>query len=98
LSASLASIAPDAQLRLATVSTTLGITESDRLAAIFSGAGAEVENLEAFSVVRAAGDIPVTVVLGVTNIVGKGGGEDWLGNFREMMQLVARTVLFSLIR
>lgn len=77
--------------RMATVSCTLGITESDALAAtLHAHDRSDVENLEAFSVLRAAVGVPAAVILGVTNIVGEGGGEGWRANFREMMRRVAR--------
>jgi nucleoside phosphorylase len=77
--------------RMATVSCTLGITESDALAdALRAHDLSDVENLEAFPVLRAAGDIPTAVILGVTNIVGEGGGAGWRANFRGMMRRVAR--------
>jgi nucleoside phosphorylase len=75
--------------RRGTLSCTLGITETDELAAkLFVHDGSDCENLEAFSVLRAAGSIPVAVVLGVTNIVGAGGGSDWMANYRKMMFMV----------
>lgn len=82
--------------RPVTVSSTLGITESDELAGLLwnSGSG-EVENMETFPVIRAAGDIPAVAVLGVTNLVGPGGGADWRKNYGEMMRAacaVAQTV------
>jgi adenosylhomocysteine nucleosidase len=80
--------------RKGTVSCTLGITEDDELARSLNASGSgEVENLEAFSVVRACEDIPVAVVLGVTNIVGSGGGRDWAANYRAMMRAVAELVV-----
>lgn len=77
------------------VACTLGITEMDELAeSLHEHDEADVENLEAFSVLRAAGDIPTAVVLGVTNIVGSRGGRDWAKNYKRMMRAVA-SVLFS---
>jgi nucleoside phosphorylase len=76
-------------VRRGTVSCTLGITETDELAAkLFMHDRSDCENLEAFSVLRAAGPIPAAVVLGVTNIVGAGGGNDWKANYRKMMLMV----------
>ncbi|MEO6046423.1 MAG: hypothetical protein ABIQ57_03005 [Candidatus Kapaibacterium sp.] len=72
------------------ISCTLGITESDRLAEILRRFDrSDAENMEAFALLRAAADIPAAVALGVTNIVGAGGGKDWLANFRVMMRRVA---------
>jgi len=78
------------EARRATVSCTLGVTETDELAGSLNRYDrSDVENLEAFSVLRAAGAIPAAVVLGVTNIVGAGGGADWRANYRRMMSRVA---------
>jgi len=85
--------ASDATLIPARVSCTLGITEEDMLASKLNDFGfGEVENMEAFAVLRAAADIPTAIVLGVTNIVGPGGGRDWLANHKEMMAKAARMV------
>ena len=64
---------------------TLGVTENDALARSLGELG-EVENLELFSVLRAAGAIPTAGILGVTNIVGTNGGKEWRENYRHMMQ------------
>lgn len=77
-----------ADVRSADVLCTLGVTERDDLAETLATA-ADVENLEVFSVLRAAGLLPVAAVLGVTNIVGEGGGKDWAANYRSMMRLLA---------
>jgi hypothetical protein len=70
-------------------SCTLGVTEDDGLAEELSRYDrSEVENLELFSVLRAAGDRPAAAVMGITNIVGRNGGEQWRANFRSMMKLV----------
>ncbi|MDB5035535.1 MAG: hypothetical protein JWQ98_2776 [Chlorobi bacterium] len=75
------------------ISCTLGITETDRLADVLYGFDrSDAENMEAFAVLRAAADIPVAVALGVTNIVGAGGGKGWLANFRAMMRRVAEII------
>lgn len=75
--------------RSAWVSCTLGITENDELArALRDHDGSETENLEIFPVLRAAGDIPTAALLGVTNIVGAGGGADWAANYRSMMLML----------
>jgi len=75
------------------VSCTLGITEDDDLAALLhEQEHAGVENLELFPVLRAAEDIPATALLGVTNIVGVGGGADWRANFRAEMLRLGRIV------
>ena len=67
-------------------SCTLGVTESDALADLLEHShGADVENLELFAVLRAAGPRPALALLGVTNIVGSGGGTDWRRNYAEVM-------------
>ncbi len=85
-------VAADAGLsvRPASVCCTLGITESEELAgALRSFDGSQTENLEAFPVLRAALGVPATAILGVTNIVGPGGGADWAANYRAMMRRLA---------
>ncbi len=78
------------EFRNARVVCTLGVTEHDPLAETLSGLG-DVENLELFSVLRAAGGVPVAGILGVTNRVGAGGGKDWLANYKTLMaEVVAR--------
>jgi nucleoside phosphorylase len=79
---------------VARVSCTLGVTENDALARLLAEHdGSEVENLEAFSVAHAAAPVPAAVLLGVTNIVGAGGGSDWLANYRAMMSILANAVV-----
>ncbi|MGE3801022.1 MAG: hypothetical protein AB7H80_08385 [Candidatus Kapaibacterium sp.] len=73
------------ELKNARVVCTLGVTENDALALLLGREG-DVENLELFSVARAAGDIPVTGLLGVTNIVGANGGREWRENYRSVMR------------
>jgi nucleoside phosphorylase len=66
--------------RVAQVATTLSITIDDALAGtVHRASGCEGENLEAFSVALAchAASVPFAAVLGVTNIVGSRGREDW---------------------
>lgn len=77
----------------ARVSCTLGITEEDMLASKLNDFGfGAVENMEAFGVLRAAGDIPTGIVLGITNLVGAGGGRDWLANHKDLMRKAAGLV------
>lgn len=71
----------------ARVVCTLGVSETAGLASALGGLG-EVENLEAFSILRAAGAIPVAAILGVTNHVGEDGGKEWGANYREMMERI----------
>lgn len=81
-----ARLAQEAEFRKVRVVCTLGITEHDPLAETLSGLG-DVENLELFSVLRAAGGVPVAGILGVTNRVGAGGGKDWLANYKRLMRV-----------
>lgn len=84
-------------VRRAAVSCTLGITESAELATLLgaSGGGA-VENMEAFGVMRAAGEIPCTAVLGVTNLVGPDGGREWRANYRVLMRAALAAAVAAL--
>ena len=71
------------------VACTVAITEDADLATRL-GAVAAVENLELFSLLVAAGDIPVTALLGVTNLVGPGGGREWAKNHAALMRDVGQ--------
>ncbi len=73
---------------------TLGVTENDELALLLNRTSpADVENLEAFSVVRAAGALPVAVALGVTNVVGAGGGRAWKEHFTSVLRRLAAAMV-----
>lgn len=63
------------------IANPLGITTDDALAAKL-GVLAPVEHLEAYAVARAshAHGVPCTVVLGIANIVGSKGREQWRAN------------------
>lgn len=66
--------------RQAPVATTLAITTDDAVArAVHPATGFEAENLELFPVALAcrAADVPFAAILGVTNVVGSAGREDW---------------------
>lgn len=81
------------EILTARVSCTLGVTENDALAeALEVYDSSQVENLEAFSVARAAGTIPVAIILGVTNSVGAGGGRQWKENHAGMMRLLSHCI------
>lgn len=74
-------LVPLGELRRVTVATTLAITTDDEAAASLEATtGAAVEHLEAYSVARAAAarGIPFACVLGVANMVGSRGREEWL--------------------
>ncbi len=82
--------------RRASVSCTLGITENDDLAErLRAYDGSETENLEAFSLLAAAGGIPTAILLGVTNIVGAEGGRGWVANYGRMMRRVGSLALLA---
>ncbi len=62
------------------VATTLAITTDDAVArAVHPATGFEAENLELFPVALAcrAADVPFAAILGVTNVVGSAGRDDW---------------------
>lgn len=90
---------PQSRVTAARVSCTLGVTESDDLAAMLAAHdGSQVENLEAFSVAHAARPLPVAVILGVTNMVGSGGGRDWFANYRMLMNRLSHCVPVGVAR
>lgn len=64
-----------------TIGTTLGITTDDALATTLAGVAA-TEHLEAYAVARASAlaEVPCTVLLGITNIVGAAGRAEWRAN------------------
>lgn len=66
--------------RVAPLATTLSMTTDDALAGtVHRASGCEGENLEAFAVALAcsAANTPFAAVLGVTNVVGARGRDDW---------------------
>jgi nucleoside phosphorylase len=65
------------------IANTLGITVDDALASRIVAAGRDdVEHLEAFAFARAcaAAGVPCGIVLGIANIVGSRGRDEWLAN------------------
>jgi futalosine hydrolase len=69
--------------RRVVVASTMGITTDDaRAKSIADATDAHVENLEAFAVARACerANVPVAIVLGVTNVVGSQGRAEWRAN------------------
>ena len=70
---------------------TIGITEDEDLAQRL-GRTAQVENLELFSICRAAAPMTVRSILGITNVVGPGGGKGWKENYREVMAEIGRRI------
>ena len=78
--------------RRVVAASTMGITTDDaRAKAIADDTGAHVENLEAFAVARACerANVPVAIVLGVTNVVGSSGRAEWRAN----AQAIAKRVI-----
>ena len=80
-------------LPIVDVVCTLGVTEDDALAQSLARLG-DVENMELFAVCRAAGSIPVSALLGVTNLVGAEGGMQWRRNYQRVMGAVGEVVGF----
>lgn len=79
---------------LRTIGSTLGVTEgADLSSTLNSWEGADVENLEAFGVMRACQDrVRCVVVLSITNVVGPGGGQGWRSNFVNGMRVAYGSV------
>jgi nucleoside phosphorylase len=78
------------------VATTMSITTDDAIARAVHGAtGIEAENLELFPIALAcrAADIPFAAVLGVTNIVGSTGRQDWRQYQREAAVAAAEVIV-----
>jgi futalosine hydrolase len=78
------------------VATTLAITVDDAAAArIAKGAGAEVEHLEAQGVALAcaARGVPFAAVLGVANLVGARGRNEWTTHHRRAERVAGERVL-----
>ena len=83
----------------ASIATTLGITTDDALAATLARE-AETEHLEAYAVARACAlsDIPCTVLLGITNVVGAAGRAEWRANHIAVSAKVAELAAKALAR
>jgi nucleoside phosphorylase len=82
------------------IATTLAITTADDLAQrISETTGYETEHLESFAIVSACAHfhIPVAVVLGVANVVGRTAREEWRRN-HETAGRAATDVIASWIR
>lgn len=91
----LASAGPRA--RTAAVATTMAITTDDAIArAVHPATGFEAENLELFPIALAcrAADVPFGAVLGVTNLVGSTGRNDWR-QYQRDAAIAAAEVLVS---
>ena len=98
LNESFSSLLPEAPRRV-DCCCTLGVTENTELAASLRDFdGSDVENLELFSILRAADTIPTIGLMGVTNIVGPEGGKQWRAGFVQVMGLVGDALRFGLGR
>jgi nucleoside phosphorylase len=94
LGVGLASAGP--RVFVAPVACTLARTVDDTVAASIQPAtGCEAENLEAFAVGQAckAADVPFTAVLGVSNIVGSTGSQDWAQFQRAAVTAAAEVIV-----
>jgi len=81
---------------VAPVACTLANTTDDTMAASIQPAtGCEAENLEAFAVAQAcrAAEVPFTAVLGVSNIVGSTGSQDWAQFQRAAVTAAAEVIV-----
>ena len=79
----------------APVANTLARTVDDTAAAVHPATGCQAENLEAFAVGQAckASEIPFVAVLGVSNIVGSTGAQDWMQFQRAAVNAAAETIV-----
>jgi len=80
------------------IGTTLAVTTDDAWALVLAESGAGYENLEAFGVARACADasVPFVAVLGVTNVVGSAGREQWRQNYPVVAERVAEVIARAL--
>lgn len=80
----------------APIACTLGHTVDDATAAsVYPATGCEAENLEAFAVGQAckAAEVPFVAVLGVANIVGSTGAQDWRQFQRKAVSAAAEVIV-----
>lgn len=80
----------------ADVATTLAVTVDDEVAGRTArGAGAQVEHLEAHGVASACATlgVPFAAVLGVANVVGSRGREEWQAHHRAAGEAAVRCVI-----
>lgn len=86
---------------MAPVANPLAKTTDDGVAAsIQPSSGCEAENIEAFAVGQAckAAEVPFCAVLGVSNIVGSTGQQDWMQFQRAAVNAAAETIVTWLQR
>ncbi len=83
----------------ASIANTLGITTDDALASALAPLGA-VEHLEAYGVARACqlASVRCAVVLGIANVVGASGREQWRANHVDASARAARGAWDALVR
>jgi futalosine hydrolase len=85
-----------AEAKPAVVANTLAVTTDDALAgALERSTGAQVEHLEAYAVARACAqaNVPLTIVVGIANIVGSQGREQWRKHHERISLIVGELVL-----
>lgn len=99
LDASLGDAAVDAGARAVRIANTIGVTIDDALAALLER-HADVEHLEAFAFARAAAvhGVPCSAVLGVANVVGRGGRDEWREHHVQASSRAADVVMSVLER
>jgi nucleoside phosphorylase len=88
--------ASGARAYAAPIACTLAKTTDDAIAAsIHPATGCEAENLEAFAVAQAcrASEVPFAAVLGVSNIVGSTGTQDWMQFQRAAVNAAAEVLV-----
>ncbi len=81
---------------LAPVACTLATTIDDAVAARINGStGCEAENLEVFAIGQAcrSAEVPFVAVLGVSNIVGSTGAQDWMQFQRAAVTAAAESIV-----
>lgn len=85
--------------RPASIANTLGITTDDAMATALAPLG-NVEHLEAYGVARACqlASVRCAVVLGVANVVGARGREEWRANHVAASASAAEIALRALVR
>lgn len=78
----------------ASIVNTIGVTTDDDVARRLAALG-EVEHLEAFGVARACArfDVPCAIALGISNIVGAKGRDEWRAHHLEASKRAAELVV-----
>jgi nucleoside phosphorylase len=83
---------------IARVATTGSITTDDALASELGDIGFDLENLELCGVAAACAraQVPCTAVLGISNVVGKEGREEWSRNHKAAARAAAERIITGL--